>query len=87
MICDRVALTCEAVQYLGAPEPVAAFIGRAVTFYYDRHVIISPDHAVWTFLTHGDWVVRGVGPDWDFYVIPDRKFRKLWRPRAEKLTG
>lgn len=82
MTCDRVALTCEAVQYTGAPQPIALFIGRPVSLYYGRHVIISPDKTAWTFLDEGDWVIRGVGPEWDYYVIPDRKFRRLWKPRA-----
>jgi hypothetical protein len=82
MICDRVALTCEAVRYDGLPEPIAAFIGRPVIGYHQRHVIISPDKAVWTFLELGDWVVRGIGPDWDYYVIPNRKFVQLWKPRS-----
>lgn len=82
MICDRVALTTEAVQYTGEAEPISRFVRHPVTSYYGRHVIITPDNRQWLFLTVGDWVIRGIGPDWDFYVVNDRKFRQLWKPRA-----
>lgn len=82
MTFDRIALTVEAVQYTGAPEPIALFIGAPVKFYYGRHYFTTPNGTEWRFLDRGDWVVRGVGPEWDFYVIADRKFIRLWKPRA-----
>lgn len=82
MTCDRVALTCEAVQFTGRPGPVEDFIRTSLMPQFGRYALVSPDGAIWTFLEPGDWVVRGVGKDWDYYVIKAEKFRKLWRPRT-----
>lgn len=82
MICDRVSLTCEAIQYTGLAEPIALFIGKPLLARFDRHILVNPSGSVWRYLDRGDWIVKGVGPEWDFYVIPDLKFRRLWKPRA-----
>lgn len=84
MICDRVKLTCEAIQFTGKPVPVEQFIGAPLMPEHGRYVLMNPKGDVWTFLEPGDWIVRGVGEGFDFYVIKDSKFHKLWKPRKSE---
>jgi hypothetical protein len=79
------AMTCAAVQYTGGVANLAelnAFTGGAMVEQHGRSIIVDPSGAVWRWLEPGDWVVRGIGPDWDFYVINNAKFLKLWTPQG-----
>ena len=88
MICDRApeALTCTAVQYTGTDDnlrEITAVLGVGLADGGGgRHVLIDAERSVWTWLSRGDWIVRGVGSGWDFYVIDGAKFPRLWTPRG-----
>lgn len=90
VICDRApdALTCEATRYWGNADELRAWIGpESVLESYSRHILMRPDASQYTWLERGDWIVKGPGPGWDFYVIKADKMSALWVPREAPGYG
>ena len=70
-----------AIQYTGTnASALDAFMAVNVVEEHGRHVVLlsGPFGQQFHWLTPGEWVVRGIGPGWDFYVLPEEKFRRLW---------